>query len=271
VKGRSLHGILVLVCALALAAFVPKAIWPGATLYRDVLTEGVLLKLGGVIKLAFLAVATAYAALSARRLEPGTPARLPWMLLALGIGAFLAGQSILGAYQLVLQVPSPFPSAADVFFVGAYPLLFGALIAFIRAYREAGYPVGTPGEHALTAAVGAALLAAPTWALLRPILAAPGAPLERALNAAYPLLDVVVLLPILVLLRITSRFRGGQVARVFAGLLAGILFLCAGDVLFAYFSLLGRKELDPLVDATFVLSYFFLAHGALGQYRLLTD
>jgi hypothetical protein len=271
VKARRLDRILILLCALTLLAFLPKVAWPGAGVYRDVLTERVLLNLGGVIKLAFLAVATRFALLAARRLEPGNPARLPWMLLALGIGAFLAGQCVLGVYQLVLQLPSPFPSAADVLFLGAYPLLIAALLAFVRAYREAGYPVGTRGDHLLTAGLGAALLAWPTWALVRPILAAAAPPLERALNAAYPLLDVLVLLPILVLLRITSRFRGGQVARVFASLLAGILFLCAGDVLFAYFSVLGRKELDPLVDATFVLSYFFLAHGALGQYRLLTE
>lgn len=270
-KGRSLEGLLILVCALAVAAFLPKVAWPGAGVYQDVLREQVLLNIGGLVKLAFLATATVFAALAARRLEPGNPARLPWSLLALGIGAFLAGQLVLGVYQLVLQVPSPFPSAADVLFVGAYPLLIAALLAFVRAYREAGYPVGSRAEHIGTAALGAALLAWPTWALVRPILAAPAAPLERALNAAYPLLDVVVLLPILVLLRIASRFRGGQVARVFASLLAGMLFLCAGDVLFAYFSVLGRKELDPLVDATFVLSYFFLAHGTLGQYRLLTD
>lgn len=270
-KGRSLDRILILVCALTLAAFLPKVVWPGAGVYRDVLTEQVLLNLGGLAKLAFLGIATLFAARVARRLESGNPARLPWSLLALGIGGFLGGQLILGVYQLVLQVPSPFPSAADVLFVGAYPLLVAALLAFIRAYREAGYPVGSRAEHLLTALGGAALLVAPTWALIRPILAAPAAPLERALNAAYPLMDVVVLLPILVLLRIASRFRGGQVARVFASLLGGIFFLCAGDVLFAYFSVLGRKELDPLVDATFVLSYFFLAHGALGQYRLLTE
>jgi hypothetical protein len=271
VRGRTLDWILTLVCGVALVAFVPKAIWPGASLYRDVLTERALLNLGGVTKLLFLAVATGCAALAARRLEAGNPARLPWTLLALGIGGFLAGQCFLGVYQIALQMPSPFPSAADVLFVGAYPLLIGALIAFVRAYREAGYPVGSSGEHLLTAGLGAALLAAPTWALVHPILAAPATPLERALNAGYPLLDVVVVLPILVLLRITSRFRGGQIARVFLSLLAGILFLCAGDVLFAYFSVLGKKDLDPLVDATFVLAYFFLAHGALGQYRLLTD
>lgn len=270
-KARSIDAILVLVGGLTLAAFVPKAAWPDAGLYRHLLTEAALLGIGGAVKLAFLAVATVFAALVARRLESDNPARLPWTLAALGIGCFLAGQSILGVYQLVLRVPSPFPSAADPLFVAAYPLLLAALLAFVRAYRLAGYPVGSPAEHALIVGAAAALLAFPTWALLRPIWAAPGTPLERALNAGYPLLDVVILLPLLVLLRIASRFRGGQIARVVASLLAGILFLCAGDVLFAYFSLLGRKELDPLVDATFVLSYLFLARGALGQYRLLTE
>ena len=71
-----------------------------------------------------------------RRLEAGNPARLPWTLLALGIGAFFLGQSYLGVFQIVLQQPSPFPSAADVLFVGAYPLLLVALFGFLHAYGD---------------------------------------------------------------------------------------------------------------------------------------
>lgn len=257
--------------ASVVLAFACKPIWPEAALYRDVLGEGTLLSLGAIAKLAFLAIATTFLALSARLLERENPARLPWTLLSLGIAGFLAGQSFLGVYQLVLRQPSPFPSAADVLFVGAYPFLIVGLIAFVRAYREAGYPVGTTREHALLAGLGALLFAVPCYRLVKPILAAPASPLEHALNAGYPLLDVLVLLPILVLMRIAARFRGGKVARVWAALLAGFLCLAAADILFAYFSVLGQKALDPLVDATFVLAYLFLAAGARDQYRLLTE
>jgi hypothetical protein len=131
--------------------------------------------------------------------------------------------------------------------------------------------VGTTREHVLLAGIGALLLAVPSHRLVKPILAAPASPLEHALNAGYPLLDVLVLLPILVLMRIAARFRGGRVARVWATLLAGFLCLAAADILFAYFSVLGQKALDPMVDATFILAYLFLAAGARDQYRLLTE
>ena len=38
-------------------------------------------------------------------------------------------------------------------------------------------------------------------------------------------------------------------------LLGGIVFLCAGDICFAYFQSLGEAHLDPFVHATFVLAY----------------
>jgi hypothetical protein len=251
--------------------FVCRTVWPQAAIFGSVLTDPALLRIGGLVRLLLLFVATLFAALSARRLESDNPARLPWRLLALGLGGFFLGQSCLGRYQILLQRLSPFPSVADVFFVAAYPVLLIALVGFVRAYRQAGYPVGTTGEHLLVAGGAVLLFAWPAYRLVTPILAAPATPLEHALNAGYPLLDLLVLLPILVLTRIAMRFRGGKVARVWALLLAGFFFLCAADILFAYFAVLAAKDLEPLLDGAFVLAYLLLAAGAREQYRLLTE
>src|SRR5262249_50307495 len=93
-RSRALGGALFVVCALALLAFVPKLFWPGAAVYSGILGERALLRLGGVSKLLFLGVATAFTALATRRLERDNPARSPWLLLTLGIGAFFAGQCV---------------------------------------------------------------------------------------------------------------------------------------------------------------------------------
>jgi hypothetical protein len=114
--------------------------------------------------------------------------------------------------------------------------------------------------------VVAALAAYP---MLKPVVAAPAPALEMFLNVAYPILDLALLVPVVILLRIAIRFRGGEVWKVWAGLLTGFLLSCAADVLFAYFTASGHESLDPLSDVLFILSYAALARGALGQYQLL--
>src|ERR1700742_2586892 len=67
------------------------------------------------------------------------PARkLPWLLLAAANLSFVAGQvSFLVAGQF-LHRPLPFPSFADVLYLGTYPLMAAALTIFIWARTPDG-------------------------------------------------------------------------------------------------------------------------------------
>jgi len=263
--------IVGLVGVVSVVAFVPKLFWPESAFYQRFLTEEVLVYAGSIVKLVLLILSGLFAVRSARRLEEGNPARRPWALLGGGLLSFFSGQAILGFHVMVLRQPSPFPSWGDVFFVAAYPLLIGALVEFIRAYREVGLAVGTVAEHAGLAVAAVVVLGVVDFMLLRPILASPAPALERYLNAAYPTLDFALLVPIMVLIRITSRFQGGRVAFVWTMLLTGGVCLCAGDIAFAYFSTMGRPGLDPLADVLFVLAYLFIARGTMAQHELLTS
>jgi len=261
--------LLLVVYSFAVAlVFTAQALWPEAALFKGPSAEAWLLRLGALTKLPLLALAWYHARATTRVLEDGNPARTPWRLMTLGFLGFALGQSMLVFYQLVLG-QSPYPSLADIFFMSAYPLLIGAFFGFISAYRESGYPVGTPREHAALGLVLTAGFAAISFLLLRPVLAQAGSLLERVITAAYPLFDFVLLVPVLILLRMTAPFRGGAVFRAWALVLFGIVALCAGDILYAYFEVLGRASLGPLVDATYVLAYLGLALGALEQRTLL--
>jgi len=233
--------------------------------------EQARLYVGNLSKLSFLVLAARWAVRSAARFEADNPMRGTWRMMAAGLLTFAAGQAVLVIYQVLLRLPSPFPSLADAFFVLSYPFLFAALLRAIRAYGETGYPIGSVRARVGTAVVVAAAAALVGYPLLRPIVAAPAAPLEMFLNVAYPVLDLGVLIPVVILLRIAARFRGGEVWKVWAGLLAGFLLMCVGDILFAHFNAMGREDLEPLVDVTYILSYAALARGALGQYQLLTS
>jgi len=61
--------------------------------------------------------------------------RRGWILLALSAAAWAAGQVVWAYYALVLDVPIPFPSEADIGFLGAAPLAFAGVMCFWDAPR----------------------------------------------------------------------------------------------------------------------------------------
>ena len=231
----------------------------------DAATERLFLITGALTKLIALGVA----ALSAWRVAAGVAregsARTGWLLLACGLTALALGQAVLTRYQVVRNI-SPFPSAADILFVLAYPLLIGSMIAFLRSYAASGFPTRDLPILAVIAAIAAIVIAVP---LLAPIVRSSGTTLDKALNIAYPALDLILTVPAVLLLRSTSRFRGGAVWKVWAALLAGILLTAAGDIAFAFLTVLGQTHLDPAVHALYILAYGALAAGVLYQSELM--
>jgi hypothetical protein len=264
----AVRAAVVAYAVLVALVFVGQAFSPGAAVYQGETAAAVLLRLGSVTKLVMLGIAWYQARRLATALEKDNPARGSWRLFALGLLAFFTGQAVLSFFQIVLG-ESPYPSPGDVFFLSAYPLLILAAVGFIRAYGETGYPVGSGREHATIGFALAAGFLAASYFLLRPVLDQGGPLLERVITAAYPALDFLLLVPILILVRITAPFRGGAVFRAWFLVLAGIVALCAGDILYAYFQVLGLLHLGPLVDATYALAYLGLALGMSEQRVLL--
>ena len=230
-----------------------------------------VLALGTFGKLLFLVVATVVAARNVGKFEPGTPTRTAWRLLSLGFGALMVGQALIAVYQFALGVEVPFPSLVDIFFVASYPLMIAALLMFLRAYTASGFPLGPASERVGLAAAVTVLCAVIGYFILKPVVTTPAPPLETLLNVVYPVLDFLLLVPTALLIRISLRFRGGAVWKVWATLLGGLVFLCAADALFAWFSQLHRTDLVDLVDLTYLLSYGCFALGVLYQRQLLTE
>ena len=255
------------ILAVAATVYCGWALAPSSALYTRVLTPAVLLAVGALLKLIYLLAGALWAFACRYHLEKGNPARPAWLLLSLGLLSSFVGQASLAPHQL-LGNEAPFPSVGDLYFILAYPFFITAFIVFLRAYREAGFPIGSFAER-LAILVGVGVLAAAVaLPILRPVVAAEGPLLERVLTVAYPVLDLVLLLPLALLLRIALRLRGSHAGSVWALVLGGLIFMCVGDVSFAYLSALGREHLDPFVHTTFILSYGLIAGGTHRQLQL---
>ena len=249
--------------ALVAVPFAVELVAPGTTPART------LLWIGGPGKLLLLATATVLAWGNTAAFERGTRARSGWLLLFTGLALFSLGQAGLVTNQLTQNQAIFFPSPSDVLFLLSYPAFIAALVTFLKAYAESGFPIGDAGGRRTLAGATALLGAAVATAVLRPVLLSGAPAVEKALNAAYTLFDLALLIPTVLLLRITLRFPGGAVWRVWMAILGGFLAVCVGDVLFAYSTAMGMTRLDPLVDLAYVLGYGGLALGMAYQRELL--
>ena len=265
---RLVPALTVLLMALT-AVLLARVAAPGAAVFERPLSPRVILGIGTFGKFLFLLVAAVASTRIVGKFELRTLSRTAWSLLSTGLIALCLGQACFVFYQFVQNVEVPFPSLADVFFMVSYPLLITALVMFLRAYSASGFPVGPASERVWLAAAVAAVCLVVGYPILMPLVREPGEPLGTLLNLLYPSLDFLLLIPAALLIRISLRFRGGAVWKVWATLLGGFVFLCAADTLFAYFSQFDRADLVDLVDATYLLSYGFLCLGVLYQRDLL--
>lgn len=258
------------VMAVSAAVYVGWGLAPTSAVYAGILTPHVMLAVAAIIKLAFLLSGVLASFACRDRLERGNPARPAWTLLSIGLLASFVGQLSFAPFQIVEGV-TPFPSVGDLYFVLSYPFFIAAFLAFLRAYREAGLPLGSATERGGIVAGVALLALLVAVPILTPVVTTEGALLDRLLTVVYPVLDLVLLVPLALLLRVALRLRGSHVGVVWGLLLGGFVFLCLGDVLFAYFAALGKQHLDPFVHGTYILAYGLVACGALRQLRLLSS
>jgi hypothetical protein len=271
VKREHASEVALVVCmALAALAFASRGVAGDAPLIR-LMDDAFLLRFACVLKLLFLLVGAWLALHNSARFGAGNPIRPAWLLLGLGLGATFLGQAVLAVFQLSPAAETPFPSLADAFFVLGYPLFIAALVSFGRAYDAAGYPLGTRRARWTAGAVATLAGLVVAAFVLTPIVLKPAPLLQKSLNVAYPVLDLAVLVPTILLFRASLPLRGGEVWKAWAALLAGFFFMSAGDVLFAYFQALDVTHVDPLVHVTYLLSYGFLALGVVRQSRLLAS
>jgi hypothetical protein len=260
--------VLLLVLAVTVAVFLGKVLDPEAALYTRFLGDPELLWLGALAEVAFLGIAFAFAAWNAREFEPGNPSRRAWRLLAAGLLGFLPGRATLSIYQIA-GVTDPSPSVADAFLMIGYPLLIAALVQFLRAYAATGLPIGSRAGRWALGLGSAAILGLLGYSILIPIVWTPGPLLKKFLNVAYPVFDWVLLVLTLVLLRISVRFRGGAVWKVWIFLLSGFFLLSVADIFRAFLSGLGEIHLLNAAVALSTLSFGCIAGGVLAERELL--
>ena len=233
-------------CAVLLgAAFLGVLRLPG-------LTDFAITLISNGVQLAAATGAALGCALAARRTEGHR--RLAWAWLAVGTGSWAAGQAVWSYYEVVLAQEVPFPSLADVGFLG-FPV--AAAIGLVIWLGTQGDQIAARGRDLMDGAIIAGSLLVLSWVTTLGSVVAEGADswLPLVLSLAYPVGDLI--LATLVLLAL-ARGKGAERATLML-LALGLGGLAIADSAYVYLTTLGAYSSADLVSSGWVFGFLLVA------------
>jgi diguanylate cyclase (GGDEF)-like protein len=183
------------------------------------------------------------------------PARpVIWYCFAAGQALWVVGDFMFGYFEHVLDV-APFPSLADVLYLGGYPVLVAGLAILIRGRASGRDRAGLVDAGIIAAGVG--LLAWEFW--IRPIVLDESlSPAAWLISLGYPMMDLLMF--VMVARLFTTAGARTPSFRLLAG---AIMLVLVADVVYADLNVPDLSYAGGWVDSGWLLSYALWAAAAL--------
>lgn len=188
--------------------------------------------------------------------------RLPWLLMAAGQALFVAGDIMWNWYEMIGE--EPFPSFADVLYLGGYPFMVAGIFLLIR--RRIG---GGDRGGVLDAAILTTACAILSWTfIIQPQMVDTEIdPLSLGISLAYPLMDLLLIGVAMGLLT-----TPGARTTSFRLLGASLMALVIADHAYAVQNLDGTYVAGGPIDTLYLISYLTFGAAVLHpSMRRLTE
>src|SRR4051812_37505811 len=183
-------------------------------------------------------------------------ARLAWVFMGAAAGAWSFGQTIWTYYESFQGREVPFPSYADLGYLGAVPLLVIGLMLLSSSGRQA---VGVARTVLDGLVVATGLLIVSWQIVLEQTFQAGGDTLvAQVISLAYPIGDVVCGSVAIVVLARTRTIRGPGLLTIFL-LTAGTVSFAMGDSGFVFLTLKETYYSGHPIDIGWFCGYLLLA------------
>ncbi len=186
---------------------------------------------------------------------------VPWWLFAVGLALFWLGDVYTYSYPKLVHHEVPFPSMGDALYLAVYPALMAGLIVILRRRGAQGNRSG-----AIDAGIVALGLALPSWVwLIAPYLHDETlSTLPKLVSVAYPLGDLMLLVPAVVL-----ALDGGRRRTSFYLLSASIVALLVTDFIYGLMILNGTFDHQLSLDVGWI--GFYILWGAAALHPSMRD
>ena len=197
-----------------------------------------------------------WASVRAARRAEGRGWCVGWWMIAASCLSWALGQVVWTWFETIRDQPTPFPSAADFFYLAAIPLAVGGLLAMPTSDDDRR----DRARVVLDGMIVAASVLFVSWiTVLGPTLAdSSGGWLERAIALAYPAGDVII-----ITMAVVACLRSDAAGRVAIGLTGfGFVSFALADSLFVY-TTLRWDWVSNVSNQAWVAGYLLIALGAL--------
>ena len=179
----------------------------------------------------------------------------PWLWFAAGLTSFLIADVIYYVLELVSENGAPFPSIADAFYLGMYPLMIIGLIKMVREVAP-----GRDGASFIDAAVVGFAMFGCLWVLFVDTVYFRDDNTTAALvtQLAYPVMDVA-LLAVAARLVVTVHLKHPP----FAFMVLAIGSLAVADTGYGIYNANGAFDTGLFIDAFWLGFYVWFGVAAL--------
>lgn len=184
--------------------------------------------------------------------------------LLVGLAMWLVAESTWGYYEVVLAVESPFPSIADVFWLGAYA---GLLYHVSSMYKFFGKGVKT---YQKLGVVG--IIAVFAFFYLQSLISVSLPPegeeigdyvIPLAISVAYPVLDVILLVPAILIVLNAGKGHLTAIPWTFVS----FILTAIADILLGYSAVTGFQNDVTIITMTYNAAYLCMTVGLLWYLR----
>ena len=190
-----------------------------------------------------------------------SPLRRVWGAIGAGVLAWGIGATIFGAYPLLHGgEDTPYPYWSDIGYLLTDPLMIAGLLLFKRA-TDLETPLWGQGLAVVASLVSVFL----AYKANAEGIADPS-PAMKAASVGYTLFDPALLG---VTILVATSFRGGDVAKAWWFVVAGILLYFVANQLYTYLVLTEQYTTGHAIDAGWMLGFGLIGWAALKTRHLL--
>jgi hypothetical protein len=198
--------------------------------------------------------------------------KLAWIMLLSGIILFFLAEFLYGYLEVIknIDMNEVFPTIADYFWTAAYIPIFIGLVMLVIGYKKTGFSFGTKRNYIFGISFFVLITVLIIYKLLIPIIHdSETARLAKVMYLFYPVADLFVIVPALILVYITNLFGKGKISRPWRYIAMGFLCMTTFDIIYSYLSWNEMYGPGNFLDIFANLSYLLIGLGGLYQKELL--
>jgi hypothetical protein len=162
-----------------------------------------------------------------------------------------------------------FPTQADFFWLSGYIPMIGGVLMIFLGYKKSGFPIGNLKLHLLLSFIFFAFSVAVIVLLLVPIIT--DQETEKNAKAAYlyyPVADLLLVIPAVLLMYITSLFGSGTISTSWRFLAIGFMLITFADLFYSYLGWRDLYQNGNLIDLAWHGGYLMVGMAGLYQKEL---